>query len=673
MGKKERLRLGGANELNRNVPDYSEFTYDTITADDVRWIVDDATTRARELAEQIATTEELTWDTTMGRLYKIHSLQEYAYGRACFMAEVHPDEAVREAAYESMYRFFDDTFDINFDNRLYKKIKAFSETDEAECLMGERAGGLGGILQFFETSGHDLPAKKREAFEQDIRQIIRNEIDFQKNIDEDRTVVLLTREELAGMPQTYIDNLEQDEQGLYKVTMQYPHVFPLIGGGADWQARHKVKLAFDSRAKETNRDLLEETAHLRYRVARKLGYVGWSQYMLDGGADTIAKSARQVEKFHFELLNLLEKPASKEMKLMKKMHRADGREGNVLSSDVNYYLNKARHEAIPYDEEKVAEYFPLDAVLEGMNAIDEQLFGLEYRRMSTEEYSIWHPDVIAYEVTDTDNGRKGTMLLDLFPREGKYSHAAAFPLQYGYVLPDGTRQDPVVAVICNFSPTGLLTQQNINYLVHERGHAKHMICGQTQELSHSGFNVEQDNVELMSQINEYWMLEPEILKMISRHHATGEQIPDDLAKAVCDSQLLYNATQHVLQIARGQYDLEIHDRKPVKNFDEYIERVKEISPFIQDDGAYFPATFAHIMGGYDSLFYGYKFSRVRAAMMYRRRFKEEGLLNPETGREFKRTVLHPGGTEYGHDTYKQFAKTGRVSLKAYLRQEGIHV
>src|SRR5262249_26561211 len=159
---------------------------------------------------------------------------------------------------------------------------------------------------------------------------------------------------------------------------------------------------FDSRALVANRELLEETAHLRYRIAHKLNYVGWSQYIFSLGGDTMAESALEVEQFHFDLLRHLEKPADKEMEMMKKMLRADGREGSILSSDMNYYLNKARQEAIPYDEEKAAEYFPVDAVLEGMNALDEQLFGLQYRRLSPEEYPVWHPDVIAYEVTDTE-------------------------------------------------------------------------------------------------------------------------------------------------------------------------------------------------------------------------------------------------------------------------------
>jgi Zn-dependent oligopeptidase len=671
MGEQIKPRWDNEVEYRRNAPDYSEFRYDVITAKDIDWIIDDVVSRAHELAEQIAATDELTWDATMGRLHKIGSLQEYAYGRACFMAEVHPDKTVRETAYEALYRFFDDVFNIYFNQGVYQKIKEYSESDDAYTLEGERAGALRGLMQFFESIGHELPKKKREIVQQDYRQIIRNEIAFQRNIDDDKTVVPLTREELDGMSQDYIDSLQRDDQGRYLVTMQYPHVYPLIDGGHDWQARHKVRKAFDSRAINLNRDLLEETTHLRYHVARKLGFVGWSQYIFDLGGDMMAKSAQEVEQFHFDMLHYLEKPAVKEMKMLEKMLRADGREGPVLASDMSYYLNKARQEAIPYDEEKVAEYFPLDAVMEGMNALDEQMFGLQYRRLSPEEYPVWHPDVVAYEVTDTENGRKGKMLFDLFPREGKYSHAAAFPLQYGYVLPDGTRQDPVVAIVCNFSRSGLLTQQNINYLIHERGHGKHMICGQTEEISHSGFNVEWDNVELPSQITEYFMFEPEILQSISRHHKTGEQIPDELAKAICDSERLYKATEIVLKIAKGQYDLEIHDKQPIGDFDHYIEIAKEISPFFQDDGAYFPATFAHLMGGYDSGFYGYQFSRVRAAIMYRRRFKAEGLTNPETGREFKRAVLNPGGTEYGHDMYRKFAKTGRVSIKEYLRQEGI--
>ena len=48
---------------------------------------------------------------------------------------------------------------------------------------------------------------------------------------------------------------------------------------------------------------------------------------------------------------------------------------------------------------------------------------------------VWHPDVALYSVADSRQGREGAPVghfyLDLHPREGKFTHAAVFPLVTG--------------------------------------------------------------------------------------------------------------------------------------------------------------------------------------------------------------------------------------------------
>lgn len=129
-------------EFRQNVGDYSEFRYDTITAEDINWIVDDAIVQARQLAKEALESEELSWDPVMGRLFKIISLQEYAYSRVCFMGSVHPDKLVRDTAEEALLRFFRETCKIYFDPAVYEKLWEYSQTDEVATLYGERGGAL---------------------------------------------------------------------------------------------------------------------------------------------------------------------------------------------------------------------------------------------------------------------------------------------------------------------------------------------------------------------------------------------------------------------------------------------------------------------------------------------------------------------------------------------------
>lgn len=667
----ERAPQNELHEYRENVRDYSEFPYDKLDAKTVNYIVDDAIERCLELAQKIVETDELTYDTTMGRLVKIGSLQEHAYGKACFMGSVHPDKDVREAAEEALLRLFRETSKIYFNPTLYEKLVAYQDTDEGWNLGGERGGGLSGTITYLEQIGHGLPKKKRDFVFEQYQQIVENEIKFQRNIDNDKTIVPVSLEGLAGMPQSFIDELEKDEDGNYKITMQYPHVHPILALCDDRETRRKVKQAFDSRAKNPNYDLLKETVHLRYSVARKLGYVGWSQYILDDETYTMAESPRAVQEFHDELLYYMTDKEAEEIEIMTNLLHADGYEGPLKSYDFAYYENRARKEKYPIDDAEIAEYFPIDAVMEGMFNLHEQLYGIKYRKV---EIPVWNDDVLAYAIDDVQTGEElGILYYDLYPREGKYSHAATFPLRYGYIRPDGTRQRPEAAIVCNFSKSKLLTQKNINYLLHETGHGIHQILAQTEELTHAGFNVEWDFVEMMSQVQECWGLEPEILKTFSRHIRTSEQIPDDLVKMVTDSEKSFNVTDAVLRIARAYYDQLIHMGLPIGDFDHYMEMAKEISPFIEDEGSCFPATFQHIMGGYDALFYGYGWAKVRALQVFER-FKKEGLTNPEVGRDFRKNFLEPGGTIRAHEMMKGFFKRHkRPSVKPYLRSLGVKV
>lgn len=80
------------------------------------------------------------------------------------------------------------------------------------------------------------------------------------------------------------------------------------------------------------------------------------------------------------------------------------------------------------DDIEIMKYFPLDSTIQGTFDVYQELFQLKFKQL--EKVDAWHPDVKQYEVTDATNDKfLGSFYLDLHPRDGKYGHAAVFPLQ----------------------------------------------------------------------------------------------------------------------------------------------------------------------------------------------------------------------------------------------------
>ena len=69
------------------------------------------------------------------------------------------------------------------------------------------------------------------------------------------------------------------------------------------------------------------------------------------------------------------------------------------------------------------------------------------------------------------------------------------------------------------------------------------------------------------------------------------------------------------------------------------------------------------LAGYSSAYYTYQWSLVLAKDIFTR-FRDEGLLNPTTARDYRQAVLLPGGSKDAADLVKDFL--GRQStLEAY--------
>ena len=651
------------------------YDYTSVTAVSVAAEADAALQRANELVERaVAPTDDPTFAGTLGLLELAGGEIASGYGRSAFMAHVHPEEAVRDAgqaAEEAMNKW---RVAILFRDDVYRAVVAFAATDEASALDGERRRLLEHWQRDLRRAGHELAPAERAELEQLRSRLVELEVAFQRNINEYKDWIEVDRDGLAGLPDDYVERLRPgDAPGTYRVTLDSPELLPFMEQAHDRALREELFRKSWNQAAAENRPLLSEAVELRRRIAALLGYATWADYAMEV---RMAAGPQRVREFYADLVPPLEAAARQEVAELAELARSDGLTDGLHPWDWLYYDARLSRERYRVDKEEIREYLPLDAVLEGMFGLTGEVFGLSYRRV--EDARAWHPSVQLYEILDRESGELlARFYTDFFPRDGKYGHAAAFPLVIAHERLDGSRAVPVNAIVSNFAPASgdrpsLVTHGphgEIETLWHEFGHILHMSLSQARYTRFSGAETEWDFVEAPSQIMEHWVWQPSVLARFARHYRTGEPIPSDLVERMERARWINVGLRATRQVFFGTMDLAIHAVEGSPDLDAAIRDAYAVTQLPYPEGTFMLGGFGHLMGGYDAGYYGYLWAEVIGDDMWSR-FASEGITSPEVGMAYRRAVLEPNGARSGDELVAAFL--GRpASKESYLALRGM--
>jgi thimet oligopeptidase len=373
------------------------------------------------------------------------------------------------------------------------------------------------------------------------------------------------------------------------------------------------------------------------------------------------------------LVPRLEPVRDAEIRVLAERLAADGADPPLTAWDWSYYDEQLRRAEYGVDANLIAEYLPMDAALEAMFTITGEVLGLAYRRLS--DVSVWHPSVEAYEILDRASGEPlATFYADWFPREGKFGHAAAFPLVIGHRREDEGYEQPVSAILANFTPPSgdrpsLLQHNELETLFHEFGHILHMSLTRAEYTRVSGSETEVDFVEAPSQIMEHWTWHPDVLARFARHYRTGEPMPAELIAQLVRSRFVNAGLKAMIQVFYGQIDQAIHAGEAEPDFDAVVRRTYAATGLAYPEGTFFLTGFGHVLGGYDAGYYGYLWAEVIGDDMFGR-FASEGVLSPEVGAAYRREILEPNARRPAAELVRNFL--GRdPTPDAWLRMRGM--
>lgn len=586
----------------------------------------------------------------------------------------HQDSAVRDAAANLEAKGVDKKLSVFARKDVYKALKEYADTNPQ--LNHEDMRLLSKWLERFERAGMALSEKDAEAYAQLNTERLNKITRYNINLNNYKDELVVGREELDGLGETYINRLERTKDGKYIVTLKYPDYNPFMSSAKSEKARKALQEKFARRGGKENVKLLEDTVELRRKQAALLGFKRYPDYVLPV---RMAKNYETLEAFLKNLQKEVTPLAQDEMKAyLKLQEETTGQQADEMTAwNLPYWSNQYKKKYYQVDDDKIKEYFPADKVISGMFEVFGSLFGITFTQA---DLPVWHPEVVVYQIKDKKTGELiSNFYLDLFPRDGKYTHAATWSFVDRFELPDGQMQTPSVVIAANFTPAGngmpsLLEHSEVETLFHEFGHVLQMSMATSKYATLTGDNVAWDYIEAHSQLLENWAWQPQVLKKISAHYKTGETLPDGLISSLVKSKNVGVAVAFLRQNFLGQYDLALHTAaKRVDSTKLYAQMMHNISGIPMTKGTYPQASFGHIMSltdPYDVGYYVYAWSLVIAQDIFSR-FEDEGLFNAELGAKLRKYIYTPGTVYDENEMVEKFL--GRpYNDKAFLKSLGIN-
>jgi peptidyl-dipeptidase Dcp len=571
---------------------------------------------------------------------------------------------------------------IKLDPTLFSRIKIL--VTKSSALNPEDSWVLKKYYEDFLQAGADLDPEKRERVKEINEELSTLETKFAKNLladTNDLAVMVDDEKELEGLSPNQIAACKAAAEARghadkWLIGMVNFSGHPLLGSLSNRTLREKImknSLRKGARANgHDTRDILFRMVELRLERAKLFGMKSHAEYVL---SQQTAGSANNVHSILRKIAPAAASNAKKEGEDIQRLINKN--DSHPLESwDWDYYTEKVRLEKYDLDTSKMKPFFELERVLhDGVFYAAGKLFGMKFKERS--DLRGYHPEARVFEVFNEDGSAIGLYLADFYTRDSKRGGAWMNSLVDQNTL---MNQKPVVVNNLNIPkpPNGeptLLTYDETTTLFHEFGHAIHGLLSNVKYPRVAGTSVQRDFVEFPSQVNEMWILWPEVLDNYARHYETGERLPQAWVDKLNESSTFNEGHATTSYLAAAVLDLAWHS---LENMDG-INSVEDFeASAIKDYGLnYHPVPtryrstyFSHIFaGGYSSGYYGYIWSEVLDADTVEW-FKDNGGLTRANGDHFRNSLLSRGGSIDSMQMFRDFRGRDAV-IEPLLRRRGL--
>ena len=571
---------------------------------------------------------------------------------------------------------------IRLDPQLFARLLDLEKRKNELSLDPESARLLEKYLEDFRFAGAELTEAQRERVSAINEKMAGLSAEFDKLLLEDSNqlaVHLDSSERLGGLSEQEIASCEQaaKERGLdgYVIPLLNYSGHPMLAKLEDRELRREIlerTLSRGSRGNENDTSkVIKELLELRKEKAALFGFRDYASYV------TSQQTALSPARIHEVLRNIAPRAvanARREAEKLQGLLELEIPDETLQAWDWDRYTEQLRARDYDVDTNLLKPYFELRKVLEdGVFFAAGQLYGLKF--VERKDLVGYHKDNWIYEVFCEDGSQCGRYIFDPYARPSKSGGAWMNNLiDQSHLL----GKKPIVVNNMNIpkpkeGEVALMTFDEVNTLFHEFGHTLHGLLSDVTYPRFSGTNVERDFVEFPSQVNEMWMLWPEVLANYAAHYKTGEKLGQDWIEKLnkLDSFNQGFETTHYLQAAI--LDLALHESDvPDDLFGFELDAINGYGLLFEAvPTRYRTNYFAHIFGGgYAAGYYGYIWSEVLDADSVNW-FRENGGLTRSNGQRFADLLLARGGSRDSMQMARDFL--GREpSIEPLLARRGLN-
>jgi oligopeptidase A len=666
------------------LPRYADFRPEFVTP-----AIDQLLEENRALVARLAAeTTPPAWDSFVQPFEDANERLSRAWGQVSHLHSVLDSPELREVYNANLPKITQYYAKLGQHEGLFARYKALAAAPDFPDLSPARRKIVDNELRDFRLGGAELPEDQKPRFMAIQEELSQLSAKFEENLLDATNAwskLIEDEAELTGLPddakEMFAEMAAAEEKTGWKLNLQAPSFLPVMQFCSNRALREEMYRAYTTRASEfgpenlDNTGLIARIVELRFEAARMLGFDSYARVSLE---PKMAETPEQVVAFLTQLAQRAKPYGERDMTELREFAAKELDLPDLQAWDVAYASEKLREARYAYSENEVKQYFQEPKVLAGLFRVIETLYGLEIR---PDTAPLWHEDVGFYALHDQAGHLVGQFYLDLHARDTKRGGAWMDDAITRRRKPEGL-QTPVAYLNCNNSrgiggKPALLTHDDVITLFHEFGHGLHHLLTQVEDLGVSGISgVEWDAVELPSQFMENFCWEWDVVKHMTAHVDTGEQMPKALFDKLLAAKNFQAGMQTLRQIEFSLFDMRLH-QTPGQNALELLNQVRREYAVVTPP-AYnrFPNNFSHIFaGGYAAGYYSYKWAEVLSADAYSL-FEEEaagyvnGVLNPDVGQRFWSEILAQGGSRPALESFKAF-RGREPAIDALLRHNGM--